>query len=370
MDKKKILTVFGTRPEAVKMAPLVLELKQRDGFDCKVCVTAQHREMLDAVNELFGIVPDFDLDIMENNQSLCGIYSKVVAGMEKVIKEYSPDLVLVHGDTSTSVAAAMAAFLCGVKVGHVEAGLRTWDRQNPFPEEFNRVITAQCTALHFCPTKKSQDNLSKEGIIKGVHITGNTVIDALRYTVDKAYDFKSPQISGFFAKYEKIVVMTAHRRENFGEGLKNIFTAVATLANKYKDVGFIYPVHPNPNVKPIAHELLSGFENVLLTEPVCTKEMHNMLARCHMVLTDSGGLQEEAPSLGKPVLLMRHETERPEAVDAGTVRIVGTDPDTIIRFASLLIDNSDEYEKMASSINPYGDGYSSARIAEIIATAI
>lgn len=356
----KVLSIYGTRPEAIKMGPLCDALRKEPEIESLVCVTAQHRELLDEVNRLFDIAPDFDLDVMRERQSLCGIASKVIAGLEGPLREISPDLVLVHGDTSTTACAALAAFYCGIPVGHVEAGLRTYDMAAPFPEEGNRVIVGHLAKLHFAPTKNNARNLAREGVTKGVYITGNTVIDALKYTVRNETEL--PMTAGL----EKYIVLTAHRRENLGEPLEAICRAVRKIALSHPEVGVIYPVHPNPAVREPVFRLLSDIPNVRLINPVDAAVMHNLMARCLFVMTDSGGLQEEAPALGKPVLVLRRETERPEAVEAGTVRLVGTKEEEILTAAQLLLTDEAAYNAMAHAVNPYGDGQACRRITHAI----
>ncbi len=366
LSTKKIITIFGTRPEAIKMAPLVKELEKREEIESKVCVTAQHREMLDQVLELFDIKPDFDLNIMKTKQSLTGITSRVLEGLEEVFKEEKPDMILVHGDTTTTFAGSLAAFYQQIKVGHVEAGLRTFNKYFPFPEEMNRKLTGSLADLHFAPTKGSKENLLKEGIKENeIYITGNTVIDAMKHTVEEDYIFENEELNNIdFSK--KVIMITAHRRENWGEGIQNICIALNKIVEENSDVELVYLVHLNPVVKEVVYERLGGKERVHLLSPLDTKETHNLMNRSFMVMTDSGGLQEEAPHLGKPVLVLRDVTERPEAVEAGTVKLVGTDVDTIVSEANELLRNSEAYSKMSRSINPYGDGIASRRIADAI----
>lgn len=365
MSKIKVLTVFGTRPEAIKMAPLVKELeKQPNVFDSIVCVTAQHRQMLDQVLKLFDITPDFDLNIMKPNQDLWTITSDVLLLMKDVFEKSKPDIVLVHGDTTTSMAAALSAFYAKIPVGHVEAGLRTFDKHYPFPEEINRVFADAVCTYHFAPTDTSVDNLIKSAIPdKHIYKTGNTVIDALLHTVennraDLSYIGLNSQL--------KTILLTSHRRENFGEPIKNICKAILQLVDKNKDIQVVYPVHLNPNVQKPVKELLGSRDRIHLIDPMEYAPFSTLMKESHIIMTDSGGVQEEAPSLGKPVLVLRSTTERPEAVEYGTVKLVGTDTQTIIAEAQKLLDDDIEYKKMSESINPYGDGLASKRIVEII----
>lgn len=367
MEKKKIITIFGTRPEAIKMAPLVKELEKREGFESKVCVTAQHREMLDQVLELFDITPDFDLNIMKSKQTLTGITNKVLEGLEEIFKEEKPDMILVHGDTTTTFSGALAAFYQQIKVGHVEAGLRTFDKYFPFPEEMNRKLTGSLADLHFAPTKGSKSNLLREGIKESeVFITGNTVIDAMLHTVKEDYKFENELLNKIDFENKKIIMITAHRRENWGKGIENICDALNRIVEENKDVELVYLVHLNPIVKDVVTNKLGNKDRIHLLSPLDTNETHNLMNKCFMVMTDSGGLQEEAPHLGKPVLVLRDVTERPEAVEYGTVKLVGTDIDKVVNEANLLINDKDEYLKMSKAANPYGDGYASKRIADII----
>ena len=366
MTRKKIITIFGTRPEAIKMAPLVKELEKREEIESKVCVTAQHRQMLDQVLDLFDITPDFDLNIMKTKQSLTGITNKVLEGLEEVFREEKPDMILVHGDTTTTFAGALAAFYQQIRVGHVEAGLRTFNKYFPFPEEMNRKLTGSLADLHFAPTKGSKDNLLREGIDESlIYITGNTVIDAMKHTIEKNYVFETEELNKIdFNK--KVIMITAHRRENWGKGIENICEALNSIVEQNEDVELVYLVHLNPVVKDVVFEKLGDKERVHLLHPLDTKETHNLMDRSFMVMTDSGGLQEEAPHLGKPVLVLRDVTERPEAVEAGTVKLVGTNVDTIIKEANELLQNEDSYNKMSKAINPYGDGIASKRIVNAI----
>ena len=365
--KKKIITIFGTRPEAIKMAPLVKELEKREEIESKVCVTAQHREMLDQVLEYFEIKPDFDLNIMKSKQSLTGITNRVLEGLEEVFIKEKPDMILVHGDTTTTFAGALAAFYQQIKVGHVEAGLRTFDKYFPFPEEMNRKLTGSLADLHFAPTKGSKNNLLREGINENdIYITGNTVIDAMLHTVKEDYKFENEELNKIDYVNKKVIMITAHRRENWGEGVENICTALNKIVEDNNDVELVYLVHLNPVVKDVVHEKLGGNDRIHLLPPLDTKETHNLMNKCFMVMTDSGGLQEEAPHLGKPVLVLRDVTERPEAVAYGTVKLVGTDIEKILSEANELIQNREAYEKMSKSVNPYGDGKASERIADAI----
>ncbi|MBR4879315.1 MAG: UDP-N-acetylglucosamine 2-epimerase (non-hydrolyzing) [Clostridia bacterium] len=363
--KIKVCSIFGTRPEAIKMAPLVLEMKNYDQIESMVCVTAQHREMLDQVLDAFGITPDYDLDIMEKSQTLSKITSKAMLGLEEVFAKDRPDIVLVHGDTTTTFAGALAAFYAKIDVGHVEAGLRTGDIYSPFPEEMNRLLVSKIAAMHFAPTVKNAQNLENEGIVKGIHITGNTVIDSIKYTAKDDYSFECEELN-HIDYTKKTILMTAHRRENYGQPFDNICQAAAEIAKNNPDVQIIYPVHLSPYVREMAGKYLSDIENVHLIEPVGVFDMHNLIKRSYLVLTDSGGLQEEAPSLGKPVLVMRQETERPEAIAAGTARLLGVDKQNIIDVTEMLLHNEEEYTKMAKAVNPYGDGNASKRIIEAI----
>lgn len=366
----KISIVFGTRPEAIKLIPLIIELKKNSNFEVNICVTAQHREMLDQVLEIFDIVPDVDLDLMQPNQSLGKLTAKVISSIEDYFKSYQPDIVLVQGDTTTVMAVSLVAFYHKIKVGHVEAGLRTFKKYSPFPEEMNRVLTSRIAELHFAPTKISMNNLLNEGIPKDrIFVTGNTVIDALYLAIDKVNEV-NPIIDGLKeVKIEELkpyVLITGHRRENFGEGFINICKSIAQLADKYNNYHFIYPVHLNPNVQEPVNKILGGKRNIKLLNPQTYLPFISLMMNSEIILTDSGGVQEEAPSLGKPVLVMRDDTERPEALNAGTVKLVGTDKLKIITELSNLIDDKSAYEKMANSINPYGDGLASKRISDIL----
>ncbi len=365
-NKIKVMSVFGTRPEAIKMAPLIKELEKRQNIESIVCLTGQHREMLMQVMNTFNIDADFNLDIMRPGQTVTTITTDVLSGMENILKETKPDVMLVHGDTSTSFAGALAAFYAGVRVGHVEAGLRTYDKLSPFPEEMNRQITSRLADLHFAPTAANRKNLLSENISDNVFVTGNTVIDALKTTVSNNYHFSDEALEAIDFSDAKYILLTAHRRENLGQPLRQICRAVRILARDNADVKFIYPMHLNPLVRNTAREILGGMDNIILTEPVDVCDMHNLMNRCYMVMTDSGGLQEEAPALGKPVLVLRTETERPEAVTAGTVKIAGVDADTIVDMANTLIRDKAAYSRQAEAVNPYGDGHASARICDAV----
>lgn len=366
MKKIKVMSVFGTRPEAIKMAPLVRTLAEREGIESLCCVTAQHREMLDSVMQVFDLKADADLDIMTPRQTLSTITCKCLAGMDEVIERFAPDMILVHGDTSTTFAGALSAFYHRVKIGHVEAGLRTYDKYSPYPEEMNRQLVTRLADLYFCPTANNRANLVREGVNEGVFITGNTVIDALKTTVRKDYRFTTELLNALDYEGKKIVLVTCHRRENYGEPMKNIMLALRDLARENEDCELVYPVHLSPVVREAAGQYLAGEERVHLIEPVAADEMHNLMARCYMVMTDSGGLQEEAPALGKPVLVLRRETERPEAVAAGTVKLAGVEYDDILRLGNELLRDDAAYAAMAHAVNPYGDGEASRRIADAI----
>lgn len=364
----KISIVFGTRPEAIKLIPVIIELKKYSNFDVNICVTAQHREMLDQVLEIFDIVPDVDLDLMQPNQSLSKLTAKVISSIDDYFKSYQPDLVLVQGDTTTVLAVSLVAFYHKIKVGHVEAGLRTFKKFSPFPEEMNRVLTSRIAELHFAPTKISLNNLVNEGIPKdNIFVTGNTVIDALFLAIEKV-KVRKPIIEGLIEleTLKPYVLITGHRRENFGEGFINICEAISFLADKYPDHHFIYPVHLNPNVQEPVKKILGDKKNIKLLKHQTYLPFISLMMNSEIILTDSGGVQEEAPSLGKPVLVMRDNTERPEALTAGTVKLVGTDKVKIISEVSTLIDDKDAYAKMANAINPYGDGKASNRILSVI----
>ena len=366
MKPIRVMTIFGTRPEAIKMAPLVLELQKRADIQSICCVTAQHREMLDAVLEIFRLTPDYDLNIMEPRQTLSTITTKCLLGMEGVLEQAGPDLVLVHGDTSTTFAGALAAFYRQIPVGHVEAGLRTWDKYSPFPEEMNRKLVGDIADLHFCPTPANRENLAREGITDGVFVTGNTVIDALKTTVRTDYSFSTQALNGLDYTGKRIILVTCHRRENYGQPMANIMTALRRIADAFPDVELVYPVHLSPVVREAAGKYLSGHPRIHLIDPLSADEMHNLMARAYLVMTDSGGLQEEAPALGRPVLVLRRETERPEAVKAGTVKLAGTEEEEIFSLASELLHDERAYHAMAHAVNPYGDGQACRRIADAI----
>ena len=366
MKPIRVMTIFGTRPEAIKMAPLVLELQKRADIQSICCVTAQHREMLDAVLEIFRLTPDYDLNIMEPRQTLSTITTKCLLGMEGVLEQAKPDLVLVHGDTSTTFAGALAAFYRQIPVGHVEAGLRTWDKYSPFPEEMNRKLVGDIADLHFCPTPANRENLAREGITDGVFVTGNTVIDALKTTVRPDYQFATQALNSLDYAGKRIILVTCHRRENYGQPMTNIMTALRRLADAFPDVELVYPVHLSPVVREAAGKYLSGHPRIHLIDPLSADEMHNLMARAYLVMTDSGGLQEEAPALGRPVLVLRRETERPEAVQAGTVKLAGTEEEEIFSLAAELLSDERAYHAMAHAVNPYGDGQACRRIADAI----
>lgn len=367
-----MLSVFGTRPEAIKMAPLLLLLGQDERFDSKVCVTAQHREMLDQVLELFGIVPDFDLNIMKPGQDLTDVTTAILQGMKNIFAEFKPDVVLVHGDTATTLAASLAAYYQKIPVAHVEAGLRTGNIYSPWPEEANRKLTGALATLHFAPTATSQANLLREGVDpENVIVTGNTVIDALldvvkRLDHDRELNSKAAAPTSFLETARKLILVTGHRRESFGDGFERICQALMEVALQHPDVDIVYPVHLNPNVREPVNRLLSGISNVYLIEPLDYLPFVSLMSRAYIILTDSGGIQEEAPSLGKPVLVMRDTTERPEAVDAGTVRLVGTDINSIVCELNRLLLDQDAYRAMSYAHNPYGDGQACGRIIEAL----
>ena len=363
-ERLKVMTIFGTRPEAIKMAPLVLELqKHPEKIESIVTVTAQHRQMLDQVLSIFGITPDFDLNIMKDRQTLIDITTRGLEGLDKVMKEAKPDIVLVHGDTTTTFIASLAAFYNQIPVGHVEAGLRTWDKYSPYPEEMNRQLTGVMADLHFSPTAKSATNLQKENKEESrIYITGNTAIDALKTTVKETYSHPVLEKLG----NDRLVLMTAHRRENLGEPMRNMFRAIKRLVDKHEDVQVVYPVHMNPVVRETANDILGDHGRIHLIEPLDVIDFHNVAARSYLMLTDSGGVQEEAPSLGVPVLVLRDTTERPEGIEAGTLKLAGTDEETIFSLADELLSDKEAHDKMSKASNPYGDGRASERIVEAI----
>lgn len=359
----KVMTVFGTRPEAIKMAPIVKELKSRKEIKCIVCVTAQHRQMLDQVLHVFDIKPEYDLDIMKQGQTLSEITSRVLIGLEEIIKKEKPDIILVHGDTTTTLAGGMAAFYNQVKIGHVEAGLRTWNIRSPFPEEANRQMVDCITDFYFAPTQKSKENLLKEGKDESkIFVTGNSAIDALKTTISK--DYKN-EIFNWLGE-DKLILLTAHRRENLGEPMRHMFRAIRRVLDENEGYKVIYPVHLNPLVRQVADEVFENDNKIKLIEPLEVIDFHNFLNKAHIILTDSGGIQEEAPSLGKPVLVLRDTTERPEGIEAGTLKLATTNEEKIYTLLTELIQNKDEYNKMAKASNPYGDGTTSKQIADII----
>ncbi|MDF4187225.1 non-hydrolyzing UDP-N-acetylglucosamine 2-epimerase [Ligilactobacillus salivarius] len=366
MKKIKVMTVFGTRPEAIKMAPLVLELqKQSQRFEAITTVSAQHREMLDQVLDIFHIKPDYDLNIMHARQTLTDITSNVLINLDKILKEAKPDIVLVHGDTTTTFAASVAAFYNQIPIGHVEAGLRTWEKYSPYPEEMNRQMTDAMTDLYFAPTTQSKANLLKENHKEdNIYITGNTAIDALKQTVDKEYHH---DILDKVSPDNKLILLTMHRRENQGEPMRRVFKVIREVVESREDVEVIYPVHLSPAVQEVAKEILGNTERIHLISPLDVVDFHNLAARSYFIMTDSGGVQEEAPSLGKPVLVLRDKTERPEGVEAGTLKLVGTESEKVKKEMEELLDNDAEYQRMAQAKNPYGDGKASERILDAIA---
>lgn len=366
MSKIRVMSVFGTRPEAIKMAPLVKELGKYEDLESICCLTGQHREMLDSVMEIFKLQADFDLNIMEKRQTLSTITTKTLLGMERVMVECKPDMILVHGDTSTTFAGALAAFYHQVPVGHVEAGLRTYDKYSPFPEEMNRTLVGDIADLHFSPTRANAENLRRESVAGEVFITGNTAIDAMGYTVKADRKFQNELLNRLDFEHHRIIAVTCHRRENYGKPMEDIMSAIAEVVRTHEDVEVVYPVHLSPVVRECAQKYLGGKERIHLIDPLDVEEMHNLLARCYMVMTDSGGLQEEAPALGKPVLVMRRETERPEAIAAGTAKLAGVSFEGILGEANRLLDDPAAYQAMAKAVNPYGDGHACRRIAQAI----
>lgn len=360
---KKVMLVFGTRPEGIKMCPLVNELKKRQGIKTIVCVTGQHREMLKQVLDTFNVSPDYDLDIMKNKQTLFDVTTNILTKIKSVLEQEKPDIVLVHGDTSTTFATSLGCFYLQIPVGHVEAGLRTYNIYSPYPEEFNRQAVGLIAKYNFAPTNKAKENLIKEGKQEeSIFVTGNTAIDALKTTVRK--DYSHPELD--WAKNSRLILITAHRRENLGEPMKHMFRAIKKVMDEHSDVKAIYPIHMNPVVREVANSILGDDERIHIIEPLDVLDFHNFMARSYLILTDSGGIQEEAPSLGKPVLVMRDTTERPEGIDAGTLKLVGTEEKTIYEEFSKLLNSTEEYEKMSHASNPYGDGYACQRIADIL----
>jgi UDP-N-acetylglucosamine 2-epimerase (non-hydrolysing) len=361
--KIKVMTVFGTRPEAIKMAPLIKELESRDEIESIVCVTAQHRQMLDQVLDTFSIMPDHDLNIMKHGQTLVDITTRALQSLDKVIKQVKPDIVLVHGDTTTTLCGSLAAFYNQVAVGHVEAGLRTYDKYSPFPEEVNRKVTGVIADFHFAPTETSRNNLLKEAIQEDtIYVTGNTAIDALKTTVREDYNNEIIESIG----NDRMILLTAHRRENLGENMRSMFSAINRILEEFEDVQVIYPIHMNPLVRQTADEIFKGNARVKIIEPLEVLDFHNFLNKSYIIMTDSGGIQEEAPSLGKPVLVLRDTTERPEGIAAGTLKLAGVTEDTIYNMTKKLLTNDDEYNKMSLASNPYGDGNTSKYIVDII----
>ena len=357
------MTIFGTRPEAIKMAPLVKELERRKEIESVVCVTAQHREMLDQVLTVFDIKPDYDLNIMKQGQTLSEITSRVLLGLEEVINKENPNIILVHGDTTTTFAGALAAFYNKIDIGHVEAGLRTWDKYSPFPEEMNRQMVDRMTDIFFAPTEVSKNNLLSENIPKEkIYVTGNTAIDAMKTTIKENYNNEIFDWLG----HDKLILLTAHRRENLGQPMRHIFRAVKRIVEEYPNVKVVYPIHLNPKVREVANEVFKGINQVRLIEPLEVIDFHNFQNKSYIILTDSGGIQEEAPSLGKPVLVLRDTTERPEGITAGTLKLVGTDEETIYIETKKLLDDKNEYNKMSHASNPYGDGFASKYIVDAI----
>ena len=363
MKKIKVISIFGTRPEAIKMAPVVKELEKRKEIESIVCVTAQHREMLDQVLETFDIKPDYDLDIMKQGQTLSDITSRVLYGLETVLQKEKPEIILVHGDTTTTFAGALAAFYNQVDIGHVEAGLRTYDKYSPFPEEMNRQMVDCMTDMYFAPTSLSKENLLKQNIDeKKIYVTGNTAIDAMKTTVEKDY---SNDVLDWVGN-DRMILLTAHRRENLGDPMRRIFKAIKRVVDETKDIKVVYPIHLNPKVREVANEVFGEAERIKLIEPLEVFDFHNFQNKSYIILTDSGGIQEEAPSLGKPVLVLRDTTERPEGIEAGTLKLVGTDEETIYKETMNLLNNKNDYNKMSKASNPYGDGYASKRIVDAI----
>ncbi len=371
MKKIKVITVFGTRPEGIKMAPIIKAMEKVPEIENTICITAQHRQMLDQVLNLFKIEPDYDLNIFKSGQTLTEITMRALEGLEKVILEVKPDILLVQGDTSTVFSGALAAFYQKVKIGHVEAGLRSGNLYSPYPEEANRKLTGILTDFHFAPTETNRENLLKEGYPdEKIFITGNTVIDALGYAIKENYKFHTPLLNSIDYKNKKVILLTSHRRENLGKPMENIFSAIDDITLKYDDVEVVFPIHLNPKVRDIANKIFKDNGRVHLIEPLDYEPFTNLMAKSYLVVTDSGGLQEEAPSLGKPVLVVREETERPEGIKAGTAKLVGTKYENIFNAIDLLVSNKTEYDKMANAVNPYGDGRASEKIVDIILKSV
>ncbi len=363
----KVMCIFGTRPEAIKMAPVIKELKKHEDIETVVCVTGQHRQMLDQVLEVFKIKPDYDLDIFKPGQSLTDITVNSISGIEKILEEERPDILLIQGDTTTVFSGALAAFYQKIKIGHIEAGLRSGNLFSPYPEEANRKLVGVLADYHFCPTDANRQNLLEEGYPdEKIYITGNTVIDALKYTVDEDFDFQDEVLNNLDYENEKIILLTSHRRENLGEPMRNIFSAVRDELKDRKDIKVVFPIHLNPKVREIAHEILDEMDNIVFVEPLDYLPFTNLMNKSYLIMTDSGGIQEEGPSLGKPILVLRNETERMEGIEANTARLVGTDYDNIRKNLKDLLDNEESYREMAHANNPYGDGNTSKRIVEII----
>ena len=371
MIKIKVMTVFGTRPEGIKMAPIVKELEKRDNIESIVCITAQHREMLDQVLNLFDIRADYDLNIFSPGQSLTEITTRALIGLEEVIKKEKPDVLLVQGDTTTVFSGALAAFYQKTKIGHIEAGLRSGNLYSPYPEEANRKLTGIITDFHFAPTERNRQNLLREDYAdEKIFITGNTVIDALKYAIKEDYVFEEDMLNKIDYHEKRVILLTSHRRENIGEPMENIFKATRDIVEKYKDVEVVFPIHLNPKVREIANKILGRNNRIHIIEPLDYEPFTNLMSKVHLVVTDSGGLQEEAPTLAKPVLVVREETERPEGIDSGTAKLVGTSYDTLYKELDILLSDIDEYREMAHAANPYGDGYASKRIVDIIEAAL
>jgi len=367
LERLKVMTIFGTRPEAIKMAPLVKKLEETKEIESIVCVTAQHREMLDMVMDLFDIKADFDLNIMKHGQTIADINISILKGLEKVFEASRPDIVLVHGDTSTTFIGALASFYQKIKIGHVEAGLRSGNIYSPYPEEMNRRLTGVLSNFHFAPTESNYKNLINEGVAEdSIFITGNTVIDALLQVIKENYSFEIDLLNKLDYENKRVIVMTCHRRENWGEPMENIFKAIEEIAKKYRDVEIVYPIHMNPSIRTLANSILAGIDNIHLIEPLDYEPFANLLNKAYLIVTDSGGIQEEAPALGKPILVLREETERPEAVEAGTVRVVGVNQEKIASEIAELLENKESYRKMANAVNPYGDGRACERIVQTL----